>query len=192
MILIFGYARVSTQDQNLHLQTDALKQFGVERIFEEKMTGTKKERPRLDEMMKYLRPGDTVVVWKLDRIGRSFKHLVDLVTYFQEKDINFVSLKENIDTTTATGKLVFTIFAGLAEFERDMIGERTRAGLQSARARGRKGGRPAKAEDKVRMALKLYDSRQYSVPEITEATGLSKTTLYRAVRERNGKGVAER
>lgn len=181
--MIFGYARVSTEDQNLHLQTDALKHFGVEKIFEEKVTGTKRERPQLEEMMKYLRSGDTVVVWKLDRIGRSFKHLVDIVSYFNENGINFVSLKEHIDTTTATGKLVFTIFAGLAEFERDMISERTRAGLQSARARGRKGGRPPKAIDKVKMALKLYESQQYTLSEITKATGVSKTTIYRTLQK---------
>ena len=109
--MIFGYARVSTQDQNLDLQIDALKQYGVDQIFQEKMTGTKRERPQLDEMLKYLRKGDTVVVWKLDRIGRSTKHLVDLINEFGEKGINFVSLKDGIDTSTATGKLVFTIFA---------------------------------------------------------------------------------
>jgi len=183
--MIFGYARVSTQDQNLDLQIDALKQYGVDQIFQEKMTGTKRERPQLDEMLKYLRKGDTVVVWKLDRIGRSTKHLVDLINEFGEKGINFVSLKDGIDTSTATGKLVFTIFAGLAEFERDMISERTKAGLESAIARGRKGGRPRKDEDKVNLALKMYDSKQYSITEITKATGVSKTTLYRYIKKRN-------
>ena len=183
--MIFGYARVSTQDQNLDLQIDALKQYGVDQIFQEKMTGTKRERPQLDEMLKYLRKGDTVVVWKLDRIGRSTKHLVDLINEFGEKGINFVSLKDGIDTSTATGKLVFTIFAGLAEFERDMISERTKAGLESARARGRNGGRPRKDEDKVKLALKMYDSKQYSITEITKATGVSKTTLYRYIKERS-------
>jgi DNA invertase Pin-like site-specific DNA recombinase len=182
--MIFGYARVSTQDQNLDLQIDALKKYGAERIFEEKMSGTKKDRPQLEEMLKYLRPGDTVVVWKLDRIGRSFKHLVDLINYFGDNGIHFVSLKESIDTSTATGKLVFTIFAGLAEFERDMIVERTKAGLESARARGRKGGRPSTDSDKIKLALKMYDSKQYSIPEITQATGVSKTTLYRYVKAR--------
>jgi DNA invertase Pin-like site-specific DNA recombinase len=181
--MIFGYARVSTQDQNLDLQIDALKQYGVDQIFQKKMTGTKRERPQLDEMLKYLRKGDMVVVWKLDRIGRSTKHLVDLINEFGEKGINFVSLKDGIDTSTATGKLVFTIFAGLAEFERDMIIERTKAGLESARARGRNGGRPRKDEDKVKLALKMYDSKQYSITEITRATGVSKTTLYRYIEE---------
>ena len=180
--MIFGYARVSTQDQNLDLQIDALNQYGVDQIFQEKMTGIKRERPQLDEMLKYLRKGDTVVV--LDRIGRSTKHLVDF-NEFGEKGINFVSLKDGIDTSTATGKLVFTIFAGLAEFERDMISERTKAGIESARARGRNGGRPRKEEEKVKLALKMYDSKQYSITEITKATGVSKTTLYRYIKKRN-------
>lgn len=184
MRMIFGYARVSTQDQNLDLQLDALKEYGVERVFSEKMTGTRKDRPQLEEMLKYVRSGDTVVVWKLDRIGRSTKHLVDIVNEFGEQGIHFVSLKDGIDTSTATGKLVFTIFAGLAEFERDMISERTRAGLQSARARGRKGGRPSADAEKVKRALKMYDSKQFSIPEITDATGVSKTSLYRYIRER--------
>lgn len=182
--MIFGYARVSTQDQNLDLQLDALKQYGSARIFEEKMTGTKRERPQLEELLRYLRDGDTVVVWKLDRIGRSMKDLMELVNGFHDHGVNFVSLKENIDTTTATGKLIFHIFASLSEFERDMLSERTKAGLQSARARGRKGGRPSKGKDKVALALKMYDSKQYSVTEIVDATGISKTSLYRFVRER--------
>ena len=177
--MLFGYARVSTEDQSLDLQVDALKQFGVEKIFEEKVSGTKKDRPQLNEMLKYLRASDTVVVWKLDRIGRSSKHLVELMNHFQDQGINFVSLKDSIDTSTATGKLVFTIFAGLAEFERDMIAERTKAGLAAARARGRKGGRPRKLQEKVNLALKMYDSRQYALTEIASATGVSKTTLYR-------------
>ena len=182
--MIFGYARVSTQDQNLDLQIDALNKYGVERIFKEKMTGTKKERPQLDEMLKYVRSGDTIVVWKLDRIGRSMRHLMELVDHFKDNGINFVSLHESIDTSTPTGKLMFNIMASLAEFERDMIAERTRSGLESARARGRKGGRPSKSADKVKMALKMYDSKEYGIPEITEATGVSKTSLYRYIKER--------
>lgn len=180
----FGYARVSKQDQNLILQLDALKAFGVDRVFEEKITGTKKDRPELDKLLGQLRPGDTVVVWKLDRIGRSFKHLIDLVNHFGDNGIQFVSLKENIDTTTATGKLIFAIFAGLAEFERDMIVERTKAGLESARARGRNGGRPRKDRDKINLALKMYESKQYTISEITKATGVAKTTLYRYVKSK--------
>lgn len=184
MNVIFGYARVSTKDQHLELQLDALNKHGVEKVFQEKMTGTKKERPQLDEMLKYLRPGDTVVAWKLDRIGRSMRHLMELVDYFKENDIQFVSLHENIDTTTPTGKLMFNLMASLAEFERDMIAERTRSGLEAARARGRKGGRPSTPADKVKLALKMYDSKEYSIPEITDATGVSKATLYRAINKR--------
>jgi DNA invertase Pin-like site-specific DNA recombinase len=179
-----GYARVSTKDQSLDLQLDALKEHCVERIYSEKMTGTKADRPQLQEMLKYLREGDTVVVWKLDRIGRSMKDLVNIVNGFQEHGIHFVSLKENIDTSSATGKLIFNIFASLAEFERDILSERTRAGLESAKARGRIGGRPSKGREKVTLAMKMYDSKQYSITEITEATGISKTSLYRFLRKR--------
>lgn len=184
--MIFGYARVSTQDQNLHLQIDELQKFGVEKIYQEKVTGTRKDRPELENMIKMLREGDTVVVWKLDRIGRSMRHLIELIEEFKNKKVNFVSLKENIDTSTATGKLIFNIFASLAEFERDIISERTQAGLTAARARGKKGGRPPKKKDKVALALKMYDSKQYSINEIVEATSLSKTTLYRYIEKRNG------
>lgn len=179
-----GYARVSTKDQSLDLQMDALKQYGVERIYAEKITGTKAERSQFHEMLKFLREGDTVVVWKLDRIGRSMRNLINIVTEFQNRSVHFVSLKENIDTSSATGKLIFNIFASLAEFERDIISERTRAGLESARTRGRKGGRPAKDDDQVKMALKMYDSKQYNIPEILKATGISKTSLYRYLKAR--------
>lgn len=179
----FGYARVSTQDQNLQMQIDELKKAGVEEqhIYKEKITGTRKDRPQLEELLKVLREGDTLIVWKLDRIGRSMKNLIELIEEFNEREVNFVSLHENIDTTSATGKLVFRIFASLAEFERDMISERTKAGLESARARGKKGGRPSKKNEKVELALKMYKSKEYSISQITEATGLSKTTLYRYI-----------
>jgi DNA invertase Pin-like site-specific DNA recombinase len=180
---IFGYARVSTEGQSLDLQIDALNHYGVEKIFSEKMTGKRVDRPQLQEMLKYLRENDTVVVWKLDRIGRSMKDLLTIVNGFEEKGIHFVSLKENIDTSTATGKLIFNIFASLAEFERDIISERTRAGLEAARARGREGGRPKKSDEKIKLALKMYQSKNYSIPEITEATGISKTTLYRYIKK---------
>lgn len=181
---LIGYARVSTKDQNLDLQIDALKSYGVERIFSEKMTGTKTDRPELQAMLKYLREGDTVVVWKLDRIGRSMKDLITIVTGLQEKGIHFISLKENIDTSSATGKLIFNIFASLAEFERDIISERTRAGLESAKARGHLGGRPTVASEQRDLALKMHDSKMYSVPEILKATGLGKATLYRYLKVR--------
>ncbi|MFC7060802.1 recombinase family protein [Halobacillus seohaensis] len=185
--MLFGYARVSTKDQNLHMQFDALKQYGVEEknIYSEKITGTKKDRPAFMEMMKYLREGDTVIVYKLDRIGRSTKHLVDLINDFQDKDINFVSINENIDTTTAMGKLVFTIFSGLAQFERDIISERTKSGLDAARARGRNGGRPKKDQSKLNMAFRMYDSKEYSIKEILDAAEISRATFYRYLANRN-------
>lgn len=174
-----GYARVSTDDQNLELQLDALNQYGVAKIYQEKMTSRKIDRPQLDEMLRSLREGDTVVAWKLDRIGRSLKHLIELIEELQSRGIGFVSLKENIDTTSATGRLMLHIIASFAEFERDMLSERTKAGLQAARARGKMGGRPAKKSDKVTMALKMYDSKEYTIQQIKEATGISTTTLYR-------------
>lgn len=182
---IIGYARVSTKDQRLDLQLDALKNFGVEKVYSEKMTGTKADRPQLNELLKYVRSGDTVVVWKLDRIGRSIRDLINIVSDFQTKEISFVSLKENIDTSSATGKLIFNIFASLSEFERDIISERTRAGLESARLRGHVGGHSRADNDKVAMALKMYRSKEYSVPEILKVVGISKTTLYRYLRRSN-------
>jgi len=181
---IIGYARVSTKFQKLDLQMDALQQYGVEKIYSEKITGTKFDRLELQGMMTYIREGDTVVVWKLDRIGRSMKDLITIVTELQTRGVNFVSLKENIDTSSATGKLIFNIFASLAEFERDIISERTRAGLEAARARGHKPGRKFTDTDKVATALKMYDSKQYSVPEILKAAGIGKTTLYRYISTR--------
>jgi DNA invertase Pin-like site-specific DNA recombinase len=181
---IIGYARVSTKDQKLDLQLDALTKYGVDRTFSEKMTGTKYDRPELQSMLTYLREGDTVVVWKLDRIGRSMKDLITVVQGFQDKGINFVSLKENIDTSSATGKLIFNIFASLAEFERDIISERTRAGLASAADRGRKGGHPAIDDKTINTALKMYDSRDYAIPEILKVCNISKPTLYRYLNSR--------
>lgn len=177
--MIFGYARVSTQDQNLEMQLDALQKYGCWRVFEEKITGTKKERPQLEEMFNYLRPGDKVVVYKLDRISRSTKHLIELMEYFEANQIDFVSINENIDTSTPMGKFIFKIMASIAELERDIISERTKSGLEAARARGRKGGRPKKSQKKIEMALRMYDSKQHSIKEIAEATGIGKTTLYR-------------
>jgi len=137
-----GYARVSTQDQKLELQLDDLKKYGCETIFKEKMSGKNKTRPQLTRMIDQLRKGDVVVVWKLDRLGRSLKDLIELVSSFREKGVEFVSLKDGIDTGTATGRFTFNIFASLAEFEREIIRERTMAGLEAAKTRGRKGARP--------------------------------------------------
>lgn len=146
-----GYARISTNDQNLDLQLDALREHGCERFFTDTVSGAKAQRPGLDQMLKEARPLDVIVIWKLDRLGRSLKHLVDLVAELNERDIGLRSLNDPIDTTTAQGRLVFNIFASLAEFEREIIRERTNAGLAAARARGRRGGRkPGLSEDAKR------------------------------------------
>lgn len=183
--MIFGYARVSTQDQNLELQIDALKNSGCEEIFEEKITGTKKDRPVLNEMLKMLRIGDRVIVYKLDRISRSTKHLIDLSELFEEKGVEFVSLSDNIDTSSSTGRFFFRMLASLAELERDIISERTKAGLRAARARGRKGGRPSVDSKKAALAIKMYYSQDYSIRQIVEATGISQATLYRVLKKNN-------
>jgi DNA invertase Pin-like site-specific DNA recombinase len=177
--MLVGYARVSTYDQNLDLQKDALSQAGCEKIFVDHMSGAASERPGLEEAVAYVREGDTLVVWRLDRLGRSLRHLIDLVGQLEEKSIGFKSLQESIDTTSSGGKLIFHIFGALAEFERNLIRERTSAGLTAARARGRKGGRP-KALDpqKRKVALKLYKAREHTVQEICKIMGISKPTLY--------------
>ena len=182
--MLIGYARVSTHEQNLDLQTDALKKIGCENIFEDKVTGIAAARPGIDEALSYLRKGDTLVVWRLDRLGRSLKHLIELVNTLEEKGIGFKSLQESIDTTNSGGKLIFHIFGALAEFERNLIQERTKAGLAAARARGKKGGRP-KALDKNKraMVVKLYNGREHSVKDICELMKISKTTLYAYLKE---------
>ena len=181
----FGYARVSTQDQKLELQLDGLKSFGCETIFKEKMSGKNKIRPELTKMIDRLRAGDVVVVWKLDRLGRSLKDLIELVASFREKGVEFVSLKDGIDTGTATGRFTFNIFASLAEFEREIIRERTMAGLEAARSRGKKGGRPRglskEALAKATSARILYASGKKSVKEISEGLGISRATCYRYI-----------
>jgi DNA invertase Pin-like site-specific DNA recombinase len=177
---LIGYARVSTDDQNASLQEDALKKAGCIRSFTDHASGNKASRPELDRMLDQLRKGDIVVVWRLDRLGRSLKNLIALVEQLADMGVGFRSLSESIDTTTANGRLFFSIMAALAEFERDLIQERTKAGLLSARARGRVGGRPtvmdAKKKDKAR---KLYDSRQHTVAEIAEMLNVSVATVYR-------------
>ena len=183
-----GYARVSTKDQSLNLQEDALKKAGCKKIYSEQVSGAKANRVKLNELMEHVREGDVIVVWKLDRLGRSLRDLVSLVSKFQEKGVGFQSLQDNIDTTTPMGKLNFHLFAALAEFERDIISERTKAGLNAARARGRKGGRPKglskKAQDKARLAESLYKERVRSISEICSHLEISKPTLYRYLRER--------
>jgi DNA invertase Pin-like site-specific DNA recombinase len=184
-----GYARVSTKDQSLNLQKDALKKAGCRKIYSEQISGTKTDRANLDEMIEHIRQGDIIVVWKLDRLGRSLRDLINLISKFQDLGVEFKSLQDNIDTTTPTGKLTFHLFAALAEFERDIISERTKAGLESARARGRKGGRPKglskKATDKARLAESLYNEKNNSIQEICEYLSVSKPTLYRYLRSRD-------
>src|SRR6266702_6107061 len=182
--MLIGYARVSKNEQNLDLQLDALKAAGCEKIFHDKITSLKEERKGLDEALAFLRPGDALVVWKLDRLGRTLRHLIDLIATFNQKGIGFKSLKETIDTTTSTGKLVFHIFGALAEFERDIIHERTNAGLEAARARGRNGGRPKSLPpQKIALAQKLYKQHSSTVKEICRGLGISRTTFYRYVNE---------
>lgn len=190
-VMKIGYARVSTDDQNLFLQVDALEQAGCEKICRDQLSGAKPERPGLQEALTYLRPGDTLVVWRLDRLGRSLKHLIEIVTSLEEKGIGFQSVQESIDTTTSGGRLVFHIFGALAEFERNLIRERTQAGLQAARARGRKGGRP-KALDAKKMALlyQLYDEKKHFIQELCDILGISKSTLYGYLEQRKASDPA--
>lgn len=180
----FGYARVSTEQQNLDRQLDLLVAHGVDMIYNEKMTGTKKERPELTKLLDRMTAGDTVVIESLSRLGRSTKDLIELVELFEARGVQLVSLKESIDTATPTGKLLFTLMSAIAQFERDVIADRTREGLKAARARGRSGGRPGADTHKVKQALKLYEARQHTVREIEELTGVKKATLYRAVAAR--------
>lgn len=181
-MMICGYARVSTAEQNLDRQKDALSKYGIDRLYCEKMSGTKKNRPELDAMLNELRDGDTVVVESLSRLGRSVKNLAELIEQFNEKNIRLVSLKETIDTTSSTGKLLFSILASLCQFERDVLAERTSEGLAAARARGRVGGIPKTNSKAVEKAIALYNTKQYTISEITNLTGVSKSTLYRAIK----------
>jgi len=178
-----GYARVSTGEQTLDLQCDALTKAGCDRIFEETASGAKADRLLLKEALAYARPGDTLVVWRLDRLGRSLKHLIETVADLATRGIGFKSLTEQIDTTTPGGKLIFHVFGALAEFERDLIRERTNAGLAAARARGRTGGRPKKLADPktLAMAQSLYDGGQTDIDTICRTLGISRATLYRSL-----------
>src|SRR6266568_5194186 len=180
-----GYVRVSKQEQHEALQIDALKEAGCEKWFLDKITGSKAERKGLDEALAYVRPGDTLVVWKLDRAGRSLPHLIELLKGLKERNIEFVSITEQIDTTTPGGKLIFHLMGTLAEFERDLIRERTNAGLAAARARGRVGGRPRKLKTNGKMALaqRMFADQSHSISEICAALGISRATLYRYVKE---------
>lgn len=178
--MLVGYARVSTQDQNPDMQTDALKAAGCERIFTEKASGAQHDRPELDAALDYMRAGDSLVVWKLDRLARSLPRLIETVNTLEERKIGFRSLTEAIDTTTAGGMLVFHIFGALAQFERGVIRERTRAGLEAARARGRKGGRPPALSTKdLAMARAMLRDEDITVEEVARKLGVGPATLYR-------------
>ena len=182
--MIIGYARVSTEDQNLDLQLDALKKAGCEKIFQDKISGVKEERDGLSRALEVIRPGDTLVVWKLDRLGRSLQHLISVINKLKDQGIYFRSIQESLDTSSSAGKLIFHIFGALAEFERDIIRERTMAGLAAARARGRVGGRPKSLNsEKVRLAKTLMKNNSHSVRDICEILGVSKATLYRYVKD---------
>ena len=177
---LYGYARVSTVDQNPELQRDALKKAGCVKIFTDKASGKLDSRPQLDKLFERLLPGDTVVVWRLDRLGRSMKHLMAVVTELGEREVGFRSLNEAIDTTTAGGRLLFHIMGALAEFEHALIVERTQAGLAAARARGRNGGRPKiVTPEKVAVMREMYDSEKYTVETIATTVGVSRNTVYR-------------
>src|SRR6266496_4054820 len=183
--MLIGYARVSTQDQTLNLQQDALEKIGCTKIFTDTISGTATERKGLDEAITFLRDGDTLVVWRLDRLGRSLKHLIETINTLTGRNIGFKSITENIDTTTSGGKLIFHVFGALAEFERDLIRERTQAGLLAARARGQVGGRPKTPAlndaKKVLMAQSLYNDKNNSIVDICKTLHISRSTLYRYV-----------
>ncbi len=187
-----GYARVSTSDQNLDLQKDALEKAGCKKIFVDEVSGTVAKREGLEKAKEILREGDVLVVWRLDRLGRSIRDLIDWVTQLEEAGIGFKSLQESIDTTTSSGKLVFHIFAALAEFERNLIRERTNAGLAAARARGRLGGRRKSLDAKDRKrAVDMYERKNQTVKQICEMMNITKPTLYAYVREEQATQKAE-
>jgi DNA invertase Pin-like site-specific DNA recombinase len=183
-IMLIGYARVSTDEQNPDLQEDALKAAGCEKIIVDKVSGAKATRPGLDRLSELLRCGDTLVVWRLDRLGRSLKDLIEWVNRLEQWGVGLRSLQESIDTQSSSGKLIFHIFGALAEFERHLIEDRTRAGLAAARARGRKGGRPKSLDsDKRQLVVDLYQEKKLSVKQICAMMNISKPTLYAYVRE---------
>ena len=181
-----GYARVSTEDQNKAMQLDALGAAGCERIFEDTASGAKESRPGLDEALTFARKGDELVVWKLDRIGRSLPHLVKLMAQLREQGIGFRSVTENIETETPGGRLVMHMFAALAEFERDLIRERTRSGLEAARARGRAGGRKALAPAKVKALKAMWADRTMTADEIATQLEIGRRTVFKYVKDQPG------
>jgi DNA invertase Pin-like site-specific DNA recombinase len=182
--MLIGYARVSTLDQTLALQQDALTAAGCEKIFTDTASGSLTDRPGLAEALSHLRAGDTLVVWRLDRLGRSLPHLIETVSALAAREIGFRSLQEQIDTMTSAGKLVFHVFGALAEFERDLIKERTHAGLAAARARGRLGGRPQRLSPKqIEQLRTLAADKRNSVTDICRTLGIGRTTFYRYMKK---------
>jgi DNA invertase Pin-like site-specific DNA recombinase len=181
--MLIGYARVSTEDQNLDLQIDDLKKAGCEKVYQEKVSGSKERRAELEEALSYVRKGDTLVVWKLDRLGRSLRNLINIINKLQENDIQFKTLREGFDTSTSGGKLIFHVFGALAEFEREVIQERTKAGLRAARARGRLGGRPKKlTKEIIARAKALHKDLTIPPKDICSTLNISKSILYRALK----------
>jgi DNA invertase Pin-like site-specific DNA recombinase len=180
----FGYARTSKLEQNLDLQIDELKKAGCEKIITDKISGSVAERPGLGKLKEQLRPKDVIVVWRLDRLGRSLKNLIDWFIELEKNGIEFQSLHEKIDTSSPTGRLIFHLFGALAEFEKNLIQERTQAGLSAARARGRLGGRPKRLDlAKRSLVVKLYKDKESTAKEICSMMGISKPTLYKYLRE---------
>ncbi|ANI31244.1 transposon DNA-invertase [Yersinia entomophaga] len=178
--MLVGYARVSADDEKLNLQRDFLNQVGCERLFEDHFNGAKVERPGLQQALNFVRAGDTLVVWRLDRLSRSLKDLIGMMALLETKGIALKSIEDGIDTSTSSGELIFRLFGALAKFERNVIKERNQAGLRAARARGRNGGRPkALSQDKQDLAVKLYDEKNYTVAQICQMMGISKPTLYK-------------
>jgi DNA invertase Pin-like site-specific DNA recombinase len=181
--MLVGYARVSTTDQSLDLQQDALRATGCTKVFTDVISGAAGARPGLAQALEYLRPGDTLVVWRLDRLGRSLSHLIEIITTLTRREVGFRSLQEHLDTTTSGGKLIFHVFGALAEFEREIIRERTQAGLAAARARGRRGGRPRKLDDqRLSFARALLSDPTATVTAICQTLQVSRSTLYRRLR----------
>jgi DNA invertase Pin-like site-specific DNA recombinase len=182
--MLIGYARVSTSSQSLDLQISALEKIGCQKIFTDISSGAKTDRPGLNDADLILRGGDTLVVWKLDRLGRSIKHLIETVNSLEDRGIEFKSLQESIDTGTSGGKLIFHMFSALAEFERDLIRERTSAGLKAARSRGKKGGRPKKVtSNTLKMVKQMHTDTSYEISDICKTFNISKSTLYRYLNE---------
>jgi len=181
--LKIGYARVSTNQQELNRQLDILNNYGVDKIFEEKISGTIKNRPELEKVKMMVRKGDTIVIESLSRLGRSSKDLLELIDAWEKQGVKLVSLKENVDTSTPTGKLLLTVLSAICQFERDITVQRTQEGLKAARARGRKGGRPKTNPAALDKAVKLYQANTHSIKEIADITGISSSTLYRALKE---------